>query len=83
MDERLEKQKEKKEDEEKAQERKKEKAEQAEKLDGGTEKVSVLEAHGKEITVKYVEAESELAAKAMMQKEKLEDAYHPNFDMNV
>ena len=46
MDERLEKQKEKKEEEEKVQERKEEKAEQAEKLDGGTEKVSVLEAHG-------------------------------------
>jgi len=48
MDERLEKQKEKKEDEEKAQERKKEKAEQAEKLDGGTEKISVPEAPGQE-----------------------------------
>lgn len=83
MDERLEKQKEKKEEEEKVKERKEEKAEQAEKLDGGTEKVSVLEAPGQEITVKYVEAESELAAKAMMQKEKLEDAYHPKFDMNV
>lgn len=83
MDERLEKQKDKKEEEEKVQERKEEKAEQAEKLDGGTEKVSVLEAPGQEITVKFVEAESELAAKAMMQKEKLEDAYHPKFDMNV
>ena len=83
MDERLEKQKEKKEEEEKVQERKEEKAEQAEKLDRGTEKISVPEASGQEITVKYVEAESELAAKAMMQKEKLEDAYHPNFDMNV
>ena len=83
MDERLEKQKEKKEEEEKVQERKEEKAEQAEKLDGGTEKVSVPEAPGQEITVKYVEAESELEAKAMMQKEKLEDAYHPKFDMNV
>ena len=72
-----------KEEEEKVKERKEEKAEQAEKLDGGTEKVSVLEAPGQEITVKYVEAESELAAKAMMQKEKLEDAYHPKFDMNV
>ena len=48
MDERLEKQKEKKEDEEKAQERKKEKAEQAEKLDGGTEKISVPEVPGQE-----------------------------------
>ncbi len=83
MDERLEKQKEKKEEEEKVKERKEEKAEQAEKLDGGTEKVSVSEAPGQEITVKYVEAESELEAKAMMQKEKLEDAYHPKFDMNV
>lgn len=83
MDERLEKQKEKKEEEEKVQERKEEKAEQAEKLDGGTEKVSVPEVPGQEITVKFVEAESELAAKAMMQKEKLEDAYHPKFDMNV
>ena len=83
MDERLEKQKEKKEEEEKVKERKEEKAEQAEKLDGGTEKVSVPEVPGQEITVKYVEAESELAAKAMMQKEKLEDAYHPKFDMNV
>ena len=34
-----------------------------------------------EITVKYVEAESEPEAKAMMQKEKLEDAYYPKFDM--
>lgn len=83
MDERLEKQKEKKEEEEKVQERKEEKAEQAEKLDGGTEKISVPEAPGQEITVKYVEAESELEAKAMMQKEKLGDAYYPKFDMNV
>ncbi|MDE7311383.1 MAG: hypothetical protein K2N87_07175 [Eubacterium sp.] len=83
MDERLEKQKEKKEEEEKVQERKEEKAEQAEKLDGGTEKIFVPEALEQEITVKYVEAESELEAKAMMQKEKLEDAYYPKFDMNV
>ena len=83
MEERLEKQKEKKEEEEKVQERKEEKAEQAEKLDGGTEKISVLEAPGLEITVRYVKAESELEAKAMMQKEKLEDAYYPKFDMNV
>lgn len=83
MDERLEKQEEKKEEEEKIKERKEEKAGQAEKLDGGTEKIFVPEAPGQEITVKYVEAESELEAKAMMQKEKLEDAYHPKFDMNV
>lgn len=83
MDERLEKQKEKKEEEEKIKERKEEKAGQAEKLDGSTEKISVPEVPGHEITVKYVEAESELEAKAMMQKEKLEDAYYPKFDMNI
>ena len=83
MDERLEKQKEKKEEEEKVKEQKEEKAEQAEKLDGGAEKISVPKAPGQEITVKYVDAESELEAKAMMQKDKLEDAYYPKFDMNV
>ena len=83
MDERLEKQKEKKEEEEKVKEQKEEKAEQAEKLDGDTEKISVLETAEPEISVKYVEAESELEAKAMMQKEKLADAYYPKFDVNV
>lgn len=83
IDERLEKQKEKKEEEEKVKEKKEEKAELAEKLDVGTEKISVLEAAGQDIMVKYVEAESESEAKAMMQKEKLEDAYYPKFDMNV
>lgn len=83
MDERLEKQKEKKEEEEKAEEKKGEKAERAEKLDGGTQKVFVSEATGQKMTVEYVEAESELEAKAMMQKEKLEDAYYPKFDRNI
>lgn len=83
MDERLEKQKEKKEKEEKIKEQKEEKEEQAEKLNGGTEKISVPEAAEQEISVKYVEAESELEAKAMMQKEKLEDVYYPKFDVNV
>ena len=83
MDERLEKQKEKKEEEEKVKEQKEEKAEQAEKLDGDTEKISVLETAEPEISVKYVEAESELEAKAMMQKEKLADAYYPKIDVNV
>ena len=36
-----------------------------------------------ELSVKYVEAGSELEAKAMMQKERLEDAYYPKFDVNV
>lgn len=82
MDERLEKQKEKKE-EEKIEEKKEEKAEQAEKLDGGTKKGSVPGAPGQEMLVRYVEAESELEAKAMMQKEKLKDAYYPKFDKDV
>ncbi len=38
---------------------------------------------GQEMLVRYVKAESELEAKAMMQKEKLEDAYYPKFDKNV
>ena len=83
MDERLEKQKEKKEEEEKVKEKKEEKAEQAEKLNGDTEKIPMPEAAEPEISVKYVEAESEMEAKAMMQKERLEDAYYPKFDINV
>lgn len=75
MDERLEKQKEKKE--------KEEKAAQAEKLNRGTEKISVQEAAESEISVRYVEAESELEAKAMIQKERLEDTYYPKFDVNI
>ncbi len=82
MDDRLEKQKEKKEEEEKVRE-KKEKTEQAKKPDGETEKISVPEAPGKEITVRYVEAESEQEAMAMLQKENPKDAYYPGFDMNV
>lgn len=83
MDERLEKQKEKKEEAEKAEEKKEEKAKQSEKPDGGTQKISVPQAPGHEITVRYVEAESELEANALMQKEKPEDAYYPRFDMNI
>ncbi len=83
MDERLEKQKEKKAEEEKAEEQKEEKAAQAEKLNWGTEKISVLEATNPEISVKYVEAESELEAKAMIQKERLKDTYYPKFDVNI
>ena len=83
MDERLEKQKEKKAEEEKAEEQKEEKTAQAEKLNWGTEKISVLEATNPEISVKYVEAESELEAKAMIQKERLKDAYYPKFDVNI
>ncbi len=83
MDERLEKQKEKKEEEEKVKEKKEEKAKQAEKLNGGREKISAPKAAEPEISVKYVEAESESEAKAMMQKERLADAYYPKFDVNI
>lgn len=83
MDERLEKQKEKKEEEEKVKEKKEEKAKQDEKLNGDTEKNSVSKTAEPEIPVKYVEAESESEAKAMMQKERPADAYYPRFDVNV
>lgn len=73
MDERLEKQKEKKE----------EKLEQEEKLSGDTEKVSLPEKKELDITIKYVEANSELEAQAMMQKEKLDDAYYPKFNVVI
>lgn len=59
-------------------EKQKEKKEEEEKV---KEKKEEKAEH--EITVKYVEAESELEAEAMMQKEKPEDAYYPKFDMNV
>lgn len=59
-------------------EKQKKKKEEEEKVEEKKE-----EKAEQEITVKYVESESELEAKAMMQKEKLEDAYHPKFDMNV
>lgn len=79
MEERLEKQKEKKEEEEKVKDKKEKeeeekvkdeknkKVQQAEKLNGNTEKISVLKAAEPAISVKYMEAESELEAKAMMQ----------------
>lgn len=77
MDERLEKQKEKKEEEEKVEKKKEEKA------DGDTERISAPKASDQKITIKYVEAESELEVKAMMRKEKPEDAYYPKFDRNI
>ncbi len=75
MDDRLEKQKDKKEEEEKVKEQKEEKAEEKAGQEIGKEE--------QEIIVKYVKAESGLEAKAMMQKERLEDWYYPKFDMNV
>lgn len=75
MDERLEKQKDRKEEEEKVKEQKEEKAEEKAGQEIGKEE--------QEITVKYVKVESELEAKVIMQKERLEDGYYPKFDMNV
>lgn len=83
MDERLEKQKEKKEEEEKVKEQKEEKAEQEEKITGDAGENSVSDVKKLEITVKYVEAESEIDAVAMAQKEKLEDAYYLKIDVGV
>ena len=83
MDERLEKQKEKKEEEEKLEEKKEEKLEQEEKLSGNTEKVSLPEEKELDFTIKYVETNSELEAQAMMQKEKLDDAYYPKFNVGI
>lgn len=59
-------------------EKQKEKKAEAEKAEEKKE-----EKAEQEITVKYVEAESELEAKMMMEKEKPEDVYYPKVDMNV
>ncbi len=59
-------------------EKQKEKKEEEEKV-----KEKKEETTGPEISVKYVESESELEAKEMMQKERLEDAYYPKFDLNI
>lgn len=83
MDERLEKQKEKKEEEKRAEEQKEETARQAEKPDEDTGKVPMPEAAGQGFAVKYVEAESETEAQAMVRKDKPEDAYYPKFDRIV
>ncbi len=81
MDERLEKQKDKKEEEEKVKEQKEEKVEEKAEEKAGQE----IGKEEQEIIVKYVKVESGLEAKAMMQKERLEDGYYhyPKFDINV
>lgn len=78
MDERLEKQKEKKEEEEKVKEQKDKETEQEERIAGGTDEGSVSDTKEHEITLKYVEAESEMEVDVMVQKEKLENAYYRN-----
>ena len=98
MDERLEKQKEKKEEDkkaedkkaenkkaeaQKAQEQKKETAQQAEKPDGSAGNISMTEAAGHEITVKYVEAETGPQVLELMRKEKLEKARYQNIDVLI
>ena len=86
MDERLEKQKEKKEEEEKQAEIKEEKQEQEEKASGAAQKLSLQnelpENEKLDISIKYVEAESE-EAEIMMQNEKMKGAYYPRFAAEV
>ncbi len=90
MDERLEKleklekqeKKKRKEKEEKIKIEKERREEQAEKP-GGINKISVVKTAGREITVRYMEAESRTEAGIMMRKERLDDAYHPEFDRNI
>ncbi len=81
MDERLEKQKEKKEEEEKQAEIKKEKS------SGSVQKLSLKnELPGNEkldISIKYVEAESEEEAEIMIQNKKMKDVYYPGFAAEV
>jgi hypothetical protein len=83
MDERLEKQKEKKEEEEKVKEQKDAKKEQEERISGDEDELPAAEVKKPEIMVKYIDAESEIEAETMIQKEKLEDAYYPKFDVGV
>ena len=87
MDERLEKQKEKKEEEEKQAEIKEEKQEQEEKASGAAQKLSLQnelpENEKLDISIKYVEAESEEEAEIMMQNEKMKGAYYPGFTAEV
>lgn len=90
VDERLEKlenqekqeKKKRKEKEEKIKIEKERREEQAEKLNG-IKKISVVKTAGREITVRYMEAESGTEAGIMMRKERLDDAYHPEFDRNI
>ena len=81
MDERLEKQKEKKEEEEKQAEIKEEKS------SGSVQKLSLKnELPGNEkldISIKYVEAESEEEAEIMIQNKKMKDVYYPGFAAEV
>ena len=81
MDERLEKQKEKKEEEEKVNERKEEKAEQQEKVEE-TKGESITIPETPKISVKYIEAETEEEALALMQQEKRDGAYYPRVDVS-
>ena len=49
-----------------------------EKCAGYAEKAKELD-----FTIKYVEANSELEAQAMMQKEKPDDTYYPKFNVGI
>ena len=86
MDERLEKQQEKKEEEKQA-EIKEEKQEQEEKASGAAQKLSLQnelpENEKLDISIKYVEAESEEEAEIMIQNKKMKDVYYPGFAAEV
>lgn len=82
IEERLERQKEKKE-EQKIKEQREEKKEQTEKSEEDTKNNAVPEIEGPNITIRYVQAESEAGAKAMMKKEMPADAYYQEFDRQI
>ena len=82
MEERLEKKKEKKE-EEKIKEQKEEKEPQATGSEEDMEYGPAPEPEGTDIAFRYVQAESEAKARAMMRREMPADAYHPEFDKSI
>lgn len=81
MDERLEKQKEKKEKEEKIKEKKEKKAEEEEKIQEKDENMSDIKMS--EISINYIEAETEEEVLSLIQREKRESAYYPKVDVSI
>ena len=76
MDERLEKQKEKKEKEEKIKEQKEKKVEEEEKIQEKDKNMP-------EISINYIEAETEEEMLSLIQQEKREGAYYPKVDVSI
>ena len=79
IDERLEKQEERKEVKEKAEERE----EQDSKLHGEPQRLPVIEGAEQKAMVGHMQEESELAARERMQKEKMGGIYHSKIDINI